>query len=168
MRWKAEIHETKTVHSVSFPLSKQCTEPPSPFFGWQFKNDKSGAQPVHKYSLTASILLIPACLAVLSGFLRLYVFIYCTWIFALIGADSSLQMKRRWESKKMSGSDLCIPRNETARYFQNIIIMFCLLISTFMYPWAIVIFPGLVCLFWCSQIGRPTLGMYKSLTDTWM
>jgi hypothetical protein len=33
----------------------------------------------------------------------------------------------------MSGSDLCIPRNETvrARYFQNRIIMFCLPISTF-------------------------------------
>ncbi len=39
-------------------------------------------------------------------------------------------------------SGLCIPRNETAlpRYFQNIIIMFCLPISTFMYLWAIYIF----------------------------
>jgi hypothetical protein len=37
----------------------------------------------------------------------------------------------------MSGSDLFIPRNETARsrYFQNIIIMFCLPISTFMYSY---------------------------------
>ncbi len=56
----------------------------------------------------------------------------------------------------MSGSDLCIPRNETAwpRYFQNIIIIFCLPISTFMYLWAIYIFPGLVCLICCIQIGR--------------
>jgi hypothetical protein len=28
------------------------------------------------------------------------------------------------------------------------------------------IFPGSVCLFACSKIGRPILGMYKSLTDT--
>ncbi len=36
----------------------------------------------------------------------------------------------------MSGSDLCIPRNETARprNFQNILILFCLPISTFMQP----------------------------------
>jgi hypothetical protein len=38
-------------------------------------------------------------------------------------------------SIQMSGSNLCIPRNETARpcYFQNIIIMFCLSIYTLMY-----------------------------------
>ncbi len=46
--------------------------------------------------------------------------------------------------------------------------MFCLPISTFMYLWAIYIFPGSVCLFCCSQIGRPVLGIYKSFTDTWM
>jgi hypothetical protein len=36
---------------------------------------------------------------------------------------------------RMSGSHLCIPRNKAActRYFQNIIIMFCLSISTFTY-----------------------------------
>ncbi len=62
----------------------------------------------------------------------------------------------------MSGSDLCIPRNETAlpRYFQNRIIMFCLPISTFMHLWAIYMFPGSVCLFCCSQRGRLMLGIY--------
>ncbi len=54
------------------------------------------------------------------------------------------------------------------RYFQNRIIMFCLPISTFMYRRAIYIFPGSVCLFCCSQIGRLILGIYKSSTDTWM
>jgi hypothetical protein len=46
-----------------------------------------------------------------------------------------------------SGSDWCIPRNETVRphYFQNIIMLFCLPISTFMYLWAIYIFPQSVC-----------------------
>ncbi len=39
---------------------------------------------------------------------------------------------------------------------------------TFMYLWAIFIFPELVCLFGCSKIGRPVLGIYKSFTDTWM
>jgi hypothetical protein len=51
---------------------------------------------------------------------------------------------------------------------QSRIIIFCLPISTFMYLWAIYIFPGLVCLFCCSQIGRPILEIYKSLTDMWM
>jgi hypothetical protein len=52
-------------------------------------------------------------------------------------------------------------------YFQNRIIMFCLPISTFMYLRAtICVFPGLVCLFCCSQIGQLILGIYKSLTDT--
>jgi hypothetical protein len=69
----------------------------------------------------------------------------------------------------ISDSDLCIPRNETARphYFQNRIIMFSPPISTFLYLWGIYIFPGLVCLVCCSQIGRPILGIDKSLTDTW-
>jgi hypothetical protein len=33
---------------------------------------------------------------------------------------------------------------------------------------AIYIFPGTVCLCDCSKIGRPILGNYKSLTNTWM
>ncbi len=40
-------------------------------------------------------------------------------------------------------------------------------IPTFMYLWAIYIFQGSVCLFGCSKIDRPILGIYKSLTDTW-
>jgi hypothetical protein len=38
-------------------------------------------------------------------------------------------------------------------------------IPTFMYLWMIYIFPGLVCLFGCSKIGRPILKIYKSLID---
>ncbi len=33
---------------------------------------------------------------------------------------------------------------------------------TFMYLWAIYIFPGSVCLFGCSKIGRQILAVYKS------
>jgi hypothetical protein len=63
----------------------------------------------------------------------------------------------------MSGSHLCIHRNETMQppYFQNRIIMFCLLIPTLIYLWEIYIFPGWVCLFCCSQICGPILGIYN-------
>ncbi len=53
----------------------------------------------------------------------------------------------------MSGSHLCIPRNETVKppYFQNRIIMFCLPNPTLIYLWEIYIFPGSVCLFCCRK-----------------
>ncbi len=41
-------------------------------------------------------------------------------------------------------------------------------ISTFIWLWAIYIFPRSVCLFCCRKICRSILGIYKSLTDTWM
>ncbi len=41
-------------------------------------------------------------------------------------------------------------------------------IPTFMYLWAIYLFPGLVFLFSCSKICRRILGIYKSFTNTWM
>ncbi len=62
---------------------------------------------------------------------------------------SKMPLYCRWRAGEnpieMSGSDLCISRNETVRYFQNNAIMFCLPISTIMYQWAIFIFPGSVC-----------------------
>jgi hypothetical protein len=69
---------------------------------------------------------------------------------------------------KMSGADLCIPRNETAQHFvfskQNYNVLspnFHIHVSVSNY-----IIPRSICLFCCSQIGKPILGIYKSLTDT--
>ena len=53
-------------------------------------------------------------------------------------------------------------------FSENRIIKFCLPISTLMYLWAIYLFPGLVSLFCCSLIGRPILGINRSITHTWM
>ncbi len=55
------------------------------------------------------------------------------------------------------------------RYFQNRIKkkkMFCLPIPTLIFLWEIDIFPGSVCLFVCSQICGPILGIFKFLTDS--
>jgi|LakMenE18May11ns_1017448.scaffolds.fasta_scaffold9586978_1 hypothetical protein len=41
-------------------------------------------------------------------------------------------------------------------------------IPTLMFLWAIYLFPQSVCLFCCRKIGGPILGIYRSLTDTWM
>ncbi len=40
-------------------------------------------------------------------------------------------------------------------------------IPTFMFLWAIYIFPRLVCLFCCRKIGGPIVGIYRSI-NTWM
>ncbi len=82
----------------------------------------------------------------------------------------TLQMKGRWEFIINVWFKFMYSQNETSRprYFQNRIMMLCLPISTSMYLWVIYIFPGLGCLLCCSQIGRLILGIYKSLTDTWM
>jgi len=50
-----------------------------------------------------------------------------------------------------------IPRNENARP--------CSQFLQSLYLGAIYIFPGSVCLFGCRKIGRPILGIYKSIKD---
>ncbi len=61
---------------------------------------------------------------------------------------SSLSLRRRFE--------LCIPRNQTARPCSKF--PYSYICQRFLYS-------HLLC---CSQIGRPIVGIYKSLTDIWM
>ncbi len=74
------------------------------------------------------------------------------------GTEGALQMKGRWESN----INVWFQWNETEclLYFQNRIIMLSPPISKLMYLWAIYTFHGSDCLFCCSQIGRPILGIY--------
>ncbi len=60
-----------------------------------------------------------------------------------------------------------IPKNVN-KYSQKRNIAASVPISTFMCRCAIYIFPWSVCLFCCRKICGPILGIYKSLTDTWM
>ncbi len=57
-------------------------------------------------------------------------------------------------------SNLCIPRNETARPGSHY--LHSCIYERFIYS------PGSVCLFGCNKIGRLILGIHKSLKDTWM
>ncbi len=82
-------------------------------------------------------------------------------------SEVALQMKGQWESN----INVWFPFMYSQKwicYFQNRIIMFCLLILTLIYLWEIYIFPGSVCLFCCREICGTILGIYNSLTDTWM
>ncbi len=59
---------------------------------------------------------------------------------------STLQMKGRWESNINVWFPFMYSQNWNC-YFQNRIIMVCLLVPTLTYLWEIYIFPGSVCLF---------------------
>ncbi len=78
----------------------------------------------------------------------------------------TLQRKGRWESNINVWFPFMYSQKWNC-YLQNRIIMFCLPVPSLIYVWEII-FPGSVCLFCCRKICGPILGIYKSLTDTWM
>ncbi len=87
-------------------------------------------------------------------------------IFFLIGKkmacmclETTLQMKGRWESNINGWFPLICSQKWNCAASQKIIKMFGLQIRTLIYLWEIYIFPGLVCLFRCSQICGPILGI---------
>ncbi len=83
----------------------------------------------------------------------------------------ALQMKGRWVSNINVWFPFMYSQkwNCAASLFYNRIIMS---VSQFLHSYILYvrdfIFPGLVCLFCCSQICGPILGIYKTLTGTWM
>ncbi len=79
----------------------------------------------------------------------------------------ALQMKGQWESNINVWFPLMYSQKLNC-YFQNRINMFCLPVPTLIYLWEIYIFPGSVCLFCCSEICGPILGIYQWLTDIWI
>ncbi len=98
------------------------------------------------------------------------------WVFRTTGSfivilalslTAVLQMKSQWESNINVWFPFMYSQKWNC-YFQNRIIMFCLSVPSLIYMWEIYIFPGSVCLFCCREICGPILGIYKSLTDTWM
>ncbi len=82
--------------------------------------------------------------------------------------NPSLQIKGQWESNISVWFPFLYSQKWNC-HFHNRIIMFCLPVPIHsLYLWGFYIFPGSVCLFCCREICGPILGIYKSLTDTWM
>jgi hypothetical protein len=79
----------------------------------------------------------------------------------------ALQMKGRWKSYINVWFPFMYFQKWNC-YFQNRIIMFYLPVPTLIYLWEIYILPGSICLFCSREECGPILGIYKSLTDTWM
>ncbi len=95
---------------------------------------------------------------------------YIACSFCIIYTKQNLftaQMKGRWESNINVWFPFMYSQKWNC-YFQNRIIMFCLLVPTLIYLWEIYIFPGSVYLFCCRKVYGSILGTYKSITDTWM
>ncbi len=92
--------------------------------------------------------------------------------YATLGHPVEYIMHYKWKAGEspllMSGSHLCIPRNETLQppYFQNRIIMFSLPILTLIYLWEIYLLLGSVCLFCCSQISPDSSWEYINRSQT--
>ncbi len=81
--------------------------------------------------------------------------------------QATLQMKGQWESNINVWFQFMYSQKWNC-YFQNRIVMFCLPVPKLIYLREIYIFQRLVCLFCCKEICGLILGIYKSLTYTWM
>ncbi len=73
---------------------------------------------------------------------------YCTYNSLAVGREQNGGFRNKYSQKRNCAASVPIP--------------------TFMFLWVIYIFLWSVCLFCCRKIGGPNVGIFKSLTDTWM
>ncbi len=85
----------------------------------------------------------------------------------IVHIKHTLQIKGWWESDINFWFPFMYSQKRNC-YFKNRTLLICLPNPKLIYLWEIYIFTGSVCLFCCREICGPILGIYKSLTDTWM
>ncbi len=86
--------------------------------------------------------------------------------FAMVQRKASHNLRNLWKRLYTNSYVVTAPKIRLM-YFHKWNCAASFPILTFMYLWAIHIFPGSFCLFVCSKIGRPILGNINR-SDTWM
>jgi hypothetical protein len=88
-----------------------------------------------------------------------YSYLYCGMIWKYI---FRIQMFCRWSEQTHTAKEIQFKYSQKRNWAASVPIF------TVIFLWAIYKFPRPVHLFSCSRIGRPIVGIYKYLTETWI